>query len=196
MTTSPHTIDIQQLPFYRLEEYSTIPIHFLVQSQYIAVPSTSRTGGWELTEYPVEKPYVKDYDSIPGNHPTELRKWVDLTNWGMYVISLDSRPVGGMILAYKTPGVDLLEGRDDLAVLWDIRVREKARRCGFGHHLFQVAKQWAIERNCRELKIETQQINVPACKFYSRVGCELVEVNENAYPDLPDEIQFIFRIPL
>lgn len=38
--------------------------------------------------------------------------------------------VGGAVVAWRTPGADMLEGRDDLAVLWDIRVHPEYRGRG------------------------------------------------------------------
>ena len=90
----------------------------------------------------------------------------------------------------------MLEGRDDLAVLWDLRVSPDARGQGIGHHLFAAAEDWARARGCREIKIETQNNNVAACRFYARQGCVLQTVRENAYPDLPDETQLIWHKPL
>jgi ribosomal protein S18 acetylase RimI-like enzyme len=86
----------------------------------------------------------------------------------------------------------MLEGRDDLAVLWDIRVSPEYRRHGIGAMLFGAAEAWARSRQCRELKVETQNINVPACKFYWRMGCKLEKVTHRAYPNLPDENQLLW----
>ncbi len=49
----------------------------------------------------------------------------------------------GAVLAQRTPGVYMLEGRDDLAALWDIRVHPDARRDGIGHMLFEAATREA-----------------------------------------------------
>jgi catechol 2,3-dioxygenase-like lactoylglutathione lyase family enzyme len=43
---------------------------------------------------------------------------------------------------------------------------------------------------CRQLKIETQNVNAAAC-FYARHGSMLVAVNRGAYPRLPDEVQLL-----
>jgi ribosomal protein S18 acetylase RimI-like enzyme len=86
----------------------------------------------------------------------------------------------------------MLEGRDDLVVLWDIRVSPKARRLAVGSALFRSIEAWARARNCRELKVETQNTNVAACRFYAHQGCHLKRANYNAYPDLPDEVQLIW----
>ena len=50
-----------------------------------------------------------------------------------------------------------------------------------------------MRHGCRDLKVETQNINVAACRFYAARGCRLREVNADAYPGLPGEVQFIWR---
>ena len=79
-----------------------------------------------------------------------------------------------------------------MAVLWDIRVSPEARGRGVGSALFAAAEAWAKARGCRELKVETQNVNVPACRFYMRQGCVLGAVNRRAYPGLPAEIQLLW----
>ena len=39
--------------------------------------------------------------------------------------------------------------------------------------------------------VETQNVNVAACRFYERQGCVLKQANPDAYPQLPEEIQLI-----
>jgi ribosomal protein S18 acetylase RimI-like enzyme len=58
--------------------------------------------------------------------------------------------------------------------------------------LFAAAAAWAQSRGCGELKVETQNTNVPACRFYEKHKCELRQVNRNAYPSLPAEIQLLW----
>ena len=104
--------------------------------------------------------------------------------------------VGGAVVAWRTPGADMLEGRDDLAVLWDIRVHPEYRGRGIGARLFRRAAGWARDQGCVVLKIETQNINVPACRFYASQGCELRAVHLNAYPELPHEVQLLWYLDL
>lgn len=61
-----------------------------------------------------------------------------------------------------------------------------------GSTLFRAAEAWARARGCRQLKVETQNVNVAACRFYARQGCVLTSVHHNAYPGLPDEIQLLW----
>ncbi len=86
----------------------------------------------------------------------------------------------------------MLEGHIDLAVLWDIRVNPAVRGGGVGRALFNAAMSWAARRGCHRLKIETQNNNVAACRFYQRMGCHLHAVHRNIYPEFPDEIQLIW----
>jgi hypothetical protein len=49
------------------------------------------------------------------------------------------------------------------------------------------------------LAIETQNTNLPACRFYSKRGCELAEIRMSAYRDCPEvaeEAMLIWHLPL
>jgi len=46
--------------------------------------------------------------------------------------------------------------------------------------------------DCRQLKIETQNTNVQACRFYERQRCRLHAIHRAAYPELPEEIQLLW----
>jgi GNAT superfamily N-acetyltransferase len=172
-----------------LDEYATVPISYFVDRRFDVQTADRGLGGVTLTEVAVDPPWVKDYDQIKGEGPTRWPKVFDTTNWGVLAAFDRENRVGGAVLAYRTSDCWMLEGRDDLAVLWDIRVRPDSRGRGVGHALFDAAIAWARERNCRHLKIETQNVNVPACRFYVAMGCELAAVNRFAYPDLPDEVE-------
>ena len=87
----------------------------------------------------------------------------------------------------------MLGGRHDVAALWDIRIAPDRRGSGIGSALFERPASWARSRGCQAMTVETQNINVPACRFYARRGCELAAINRFAYPELPDEVQLIWR---
>ena len=54
------------------------------------------------------------------------------------------------------------------------------------------AEAWASREGARWLKIETQNVNVPACRFYARQGCSLGAAHRFAYPAFPDEVQLLW----
>ena len=64
---------------------------------------------------------------------------------------------------------------------------------------FDLCKNCAIEDGYSHMLIETQNINVTACKFYKKQGAVLSKVDMYAYysqPDSRDEIQFIMYLDL
>lgn len=62
----------------------------------------------------------------------------------------------------------------------------------WGAALFRAAEAWARARRCRQIKVETQNVNVTACRFYARQGCVLTMVDPSAYPGLPGEVQLLW----
>ncbi|MBV9108261.1 MAG: GNAT family N-acetyltransferase [Gemmatimonadetes bacterium] len=140
----------------------------------------------------VDAPCVKDYDAIPGNRPTDWPARFDMSRWGIVSAWVEGARIGGAVVALDTAGVEMLEGRRDLAVLWDLRVAPARRGRGLGTLLFRAAERWAAGRGARWLKVETQNVNVPACGFYARQGCTLGAIHRFAYPDLPDEAQLLW----
>lgn len=176
-----------------LERYGEVSIAFTVDSKMVIAPSSHDGGGWKLTEMPVDPPWIKDYDD--GEPPTRWLRW-DTSDWRIFMAFVDGDHVGGAVVACRTPAADFLEGRDDIAALWDIRVAPGHRGKGVGSTLFRYVLDYCSNSGVRELKIETQDINARACKFYSKQGCRLAEVTPEAYPEWPDEIELIWRISL
>jgi GNAT superfamily N-acetyltransferase len=183
---------IREEPMARVGDYARVPIAFEVHTVLDVRVVDGGLGGIELREGRVRPPFVKDYDAIRGNHPTDWRKRFDLSNWALLAAHTGDELVGGVVIAFDTRGVHMLEDRSDLVVLWDLRVAPPVRRQGLGSALFVAAERWARTRGCQWLKVETQSINVPACKFYASHGCTLGALHRFAYPDLPDEAQLIW----
>ena len=179
-----------------LADYTKVSIAYLVESRLRVEPVRNGLGGLRLVEEIVEPPYAKDYDQESGEGPTRwLKRW-DISHWGVLSVFDGPRRMGGAVVAWRTPGVDMLEGRDDLAALWDIRVRPEYRRRGIGSKLFGCAVDWARQRGCSALKVETHNANVPACRFYAKLGCELGAIDRRAYPDAPEEVQLLWYVEL
>jgi ribosomal protein S18 acetylase RimI-like enzyme len=173
-------IQIQQISPELLARYACVSIGFEVRSILCVDLIDCGFGGVQMVEEPVDHPYWRDYDV--DERPTDWPGQFDLKNWTFFLaVDEDNQPVGAAAVAWNTPIVHMLEGREDLAVLWDIRVSPDFRGKGVGPLLFRAAEEWAQARGCRYLKIETQNINVPACRFYVRMGCVLGGLNRHAY---------------
>ena len=172
-----------------LSEYGTIPISFEVKTTLDARLLEGGLGGMIFSERPVSKPYRKDYDESNGEGPTRWAKRWDIRNWTTFSAFDGEKRVGGCAIAYDTKGLIMLDDRKDLAVLWDLRVHPDCRREGVGGQLFAAAVNWATSRGCRLLKVETQNNNVPACRFYAKQGCILGGLNRYGYVEFPDEVE-------
>jgi GNAT superfamily N-acetyltransferase len=186
------TIVLAEESMMAIPEYARIPIVFTVDRVFDV---TSRDDGphrFELLERRLEAPYEKDYDAIAGEGPLQWAGRFDLSKWALFTARFAIRIVGGAAIALDAPELRILEGRRDLAVLMDIRVAPDIRGRRVGSALFQKAEEWARLNGCRELKVETQNSNVRACRFYERQGCQLRAINRAAYPELPEEIQLLW----
>lgn len=190
------TVQIREEPPSALAEYARVSIAFEVHERLAVLTPGGGLGGLRLRSERVAVPYVKDYDAVPGQHPTAWPAQFDLARWGILAAWADGARVGGAVIAWATPGVEMLEGRSDLAVLWDLRVLPDRRDQGIGAALFRAAESWALVRGVRWLKVETQNVNVAACRFYARQGCTLGALHRFAYPTLPDEAQLLWYKPL
>lgn len=186
-------IQIGEEPVSGLAGQAQVSIAFEVDRIFDVEPQAGAPSGFALVERRLDVPYVKNYDSVEEDKPSQWAKRFDVSNWGFIVARLNGGCVGGAVIAFNTPDVDMLEGRGDLAVLWDIRVLPEFRGRGVGALLFQAAEAWALARGCRQLKVETQNINVPACKFYAGQGCVLKTATRFTYPDLPNEVRLIWQ---
>ena len=169
-----------------LPRYGGIAISFTVETVLSVHLVDEGLGGIVLREERVESPYLKDYDAFEDEGPTRWAEKFDISRWAIFMAFENDQPVGGATVAFDTPAVHMLDGRKDLALLWDIRVRPDHRRRGVGSKLFGAAVEWARERGCKQFKVETQNINVGACRFYQKQGCKLGAINLYGYHGCPE----------
>ena len=169
-----------------------------VSSHYRIEKINRGLGGFHLVEIPV-KPYIKNFCVGKDESVTRCEKW-DISNWAFFMAFDGERPVGAATVVTRTKEINMLSGMDDLAVLWDIRVDETYKHQGIGQILFDMAVKWSREQGIVQMKIECQNNNIPAVKFYHKQGAVLSAIDEYAYyNDLPEfrhELQFIWMLDL
>lgn len=190
-------IEVKPVNRTTLSEYIKIPITFEVDSKVEIERVGSGLEGLILREVRVEPTFIKDYDL--EEKPTDWLKVFNMDHWRVFQGLEEDELVGGAVVAMKTPEVHMLDGRDDLALIWDIRIKPDFRRKGVGTRLFKAAADWANSRGCRYLKIDTQNTNVKACRFYASQGCLLGEVNFFKYTASKfyrDDIMFCWYLDL
>lgn len=170
-----------------LRRYESISIGYTTSSK-VDLDVLRNTGN--LVEIPMPERW-KDYDDCEEDRPTSLPTRWDTRHWGVLTVELGGEIVGGAIVARKCLGLDLLEGREDLAHIMDIRVATNQRGKGVGRQLLNAVVDWSKARGCTVLHVETQDINVQACRFYKAMGFALHSADENAYAGL-DEARLIW----
>jgi GNAT superfamily N-acetyltransferase len=186
-------VSIRQITAEQFPLYDTLPMHFTVTSVLRVEVVDGGLGGFRLVEEPLATPYVKDYDAGGDDNPTAWAREYDTSRWGIF-LALDADlavggncPVGGVAVA---PDASMCPAgpfpRRDIAVVWDIRVHPDARHGGVGTALVHHAVDWARAQGCGQLVFETQNVNVPACRFYARMGCALGAIHRFGYAGSPE----------
>jgi GNAT superfamily N-acetyltransferase len=190
-------IEVERIGEAQFALYGAIPARFAVTSLFRVEPIDGGLGGFRLIEEDLGEPYVKAYG---GDGPTEWAEGFELSGWAIFVAREGRRPVGGAAVATGGPVYPLDRfQREDLAVLWDIRVHPDRRRRGIGTRLFQHSVGWARREGYGQLGAETQSVNVPACRFYASQGCTLGAVHRFGYagcPDVADEAMLLWYMEL
>lgn len=171
-------MNIIEISNSRILEYEKVPISFIVESILDVELVDHGLGGIRLIERPVQL-YRKDYDAYGS--PAFWQEKFNLNNWGIFLALDGDLPIGGVAMALNTNGVTANDSQNNLAVLWDIRVLPERRRAGIGRSLFEIAVNWSKSKGCAHMKIETQNTNVNACRFYAAMGANLGDIIGHAY---------------
>lgn len=185
-------IDVVEEDASALRDYARISIAFEVREVLDVTASPEETHRFSLTPRPVARPWVKDYDAIDGG-PAAWPAHFDVSLWTFFAARVSGERVGAATVVFRAPDVEMLAGRADVALLWDIRVATARRGQGVGSALLAAVEGWAAAREAAWLEVETQTINAPACRFYERHGFVLRAVNPFAYPTLPTETQLLWH---
>lgn len=189
-------IYIKEMDKSCLEIYDKISMNVDVRSEYTIKRIDNGLGGLIFEEMSV-KPYIKDLSVY--ERATEYEKEFDITNWRFYMAFDEEKPVGAMTIAGRTSGLNMLSGRNDACVLWDIRVADAYKHKGIGQKLFDKGIVGAKDDGYSQMIIECQNNNVPACNFYRKQGALLSKIDMYAYylePDIKDEIQLVWYLNL
>ena len=176
--------------------YDQVTQNVEVRSIYQIKRIDSGLGGFQFEEVPVE-PYIKDLAVY--ERATDYEKLFDISTWRFYMAFDGSKPVGAATVGGYTENCNMLAGRKDLCVLWDIRVLDGYKHQGIGQKLFDMAVAGGKEDGYKQMVIECQNTNVTACNFYKKQGAILGKVDMYAYYEesgLENEAQFLWYLDL
>lgn len=192
------TITYKKVDRTYFPQYDQIPMTVHVSAYYRIDKDNRGLGGFTLVETPIE-PYIKDFCVGDDESITRWEKRWDISNWAFFMAFDGERPVGGATIVSRTIEINMLSGRDDLAVLWDIRVDDAYKHKGIGQALLDMSVNWSREQGLVQMKIECQNNNIPAIKFCHKQGAILSSIDEYAYynePEYRHETQLIWFIDL
>ncbi|GKX66485.1 GNAT family N-acetyltransferase [Inconstantimicrobium mannanitabidum] len=178
------------------EQYDKIPMLVHVKSILKLEKIQNGFGGILLKETPC-KEYLKDMGK--DEKATDYAKNFDITNWAFFMAFNNNKPIGAATVVSRTVDIHMLDNRDDMSVLWDIRVDDAYKQLGVGTRLFNMAVDWSKLNGFKQMKIECQNNNVPAFKFYTKHGATLGKIDEYAYyhdEEEKDEVQLILYLDL
>ena len=178
------------------EKYDSIPMLVHVKSILKLEKINNGLGGIILKEIPVNV-YIKDLGVY--EKATKYADEFDISNWVFFMAFDNELPIGAVTIASKTKEVNMLDGRDDMSVLWDIRIDDRYKQQGIGTKLFAMAVERSKSNGFKQMKIECQNNNVQACKFYHKQGAVLGKIDEYAYYkdiEAKDEVQLIWYLDL
>jgi len=74
-----------------------------------------------------------------------------------------------------------IESWRSVARVWNLLVDKQYRRQGIGTELMKKAKEFAREKDCRAMTVETQTTNWPALNFYLKMGFQICAVDDHFY---------------
>ena len=174
-----------------LTAYASVSGRFQVTSRVDLASIESPT----LSIEPLERAYGKDLDAGADQSPSRWPGLYDLGRWGIFIAYDSETPAGACAVATGTPSLYFATAPHE-ALLWDIRVAPGYRGRGAGTAMFEAVAKWARNQGFGALLIETQDTNLPACRFYKSRGCSVVQVRRGAYAEYPREALVVWRLDL
>ncbi len=133
--------------------------------------------GWQLREQPINPPYDRgtgyDFDS---QAQAEIRARLAQIDSGCQRVAEDvqAQRIVGLLDAE-------IEAWNNTVFVWRLMIDQDYRRQGIGRRLWARAVDFARRSDVRALLVETQNTNVPACRFYAEMGCILCGLHEAFY---------------
>jgi GNAT superfamily N-acetyltransferase len=175
----PDAPALHQLDYsFETDRIYTLRVHgYLAQGDGQAKIPGQPALAFELRETPVDLPLYKDYREYEHTLEEVAAKLARVD--GGYVALADGQIAGVVLLN--------VEEWRSVARIEDIIVGRQFRRYGLGSLLLNCASDWARNRGCWALLLETQNVNFPAIQFYLRTGLQVWSIGQHFYPPGPVE---------
>ena len=140
---------------------------FIVDSQLILSAKNGRISYSIVSVPPREKSYPPE--------PKDYRAYLNAPDKVIFFAYADGELAGQ---------IRILKWWNAYAYIDDIAVEPRFRKHGVGRALLLRAVDWASSKGFPGVMLETQNINVPACRLYQSCGFELDGFDRNLYKGL------------
>lgn len=139
---------------------------------------------WTFTEELLDTPREKTYP----NDTYHSKEYINRPNKAAFLAMLDGTCVGSLRVSKKWNGNAFIE---------DLAVDRAHRGHGVGTMLVDAAVAWAKGKGLRVVSLETQDVNLLACRFYLKYGFKLGGIDKflyNAYAPQREETALYFYL--
>ncbi len=135
------------------------------------IPTLAK-GEWTFAEELFETPYEKQYP----DDELDYSEYLGNPDKIIFMAYVDNQCMGL---------IRLRRNWNKYCYIEDIAVWREYRGMGLGRNLINAAIQWAKEGGMPGLMLETQDINLVACRFYHKCGFALGGVDTMLYGNCP-----------
>ena len=118
---------------------------------------------------------VEPYEKVLSVDAEDYTTFIDNPQKVIFFADVDEKPVGQ---------IKMVPWWNKFAYVEELVVDTEFRAKGVGHALMTRAIQWAKQQHFPGITLETQDNNVPACKFYEKCGFVLTGFDLYAYKNL------------
>lgn len=159
---------IKKMTRFNLHDYNKPYDSFTVIGRIIP---KYEDGSWSYAEELFEEHYYKQYELENIDH-----SYIDEKSKAVYLFYEDNHCVGQIKLRTHWNGFGFVE---------DISVAKGSRSKGIGTALMDTAIEWAKQNDLIGLMLETQDVNLLACRFYARNNFVIGAVDSMLYSKFP-----------
>ncbi len=161
---------------YEIVEISPLNKHFHNKSVesfdvFGRLEASFQNNMWHHRELIFDSPYTKLY----AEEDLDLDDYIESSTKTIFYALSDGEVIGQIVIRNNW---------NKFCFIDDIAVCKSARHKGIASSLIKEAQNWAVKNDLKGLMLETQDINLAACKLYSRNGFEIGSVDTMLYHNL------------
>lgn len=115
-------------------------------------------------------------------YPTRLAAMEAHTKGELFVEYMDGIIVGSAIInkvqleIYKNAPWKYFANSDEVMVIHTLTIDPAIKRCGLGNKFMEFYEKYALQNNCKYLRLDTNEKNIEARKFYKKLKFDEIAI--------------------